>query len=441
MDRTILHVDMDAFFAAVEVLDNPELNGVPVVVGGTGKRGVVASCNYEARLFGVRSAVAMATARRLCPNAVFIDGRYSRYVEVSAKLYELLTTVSPVVERIGLDEAFLDIGGATRLFGAPIEIAARLRESVLEELGLNCSVGVGRSKMIAKLASKAAKPHLTQRGVEVGDGVLVVEDSSERSFLDPLPVSWLWGVGAVTRKRLSELGVKTVGDLAQIPESILIREFGSSHGTHLALLSKGIDESPVVASRPPKSIGREVTFAQDSCDIEYLKQRLNVLSAGVSSQLREAGLSASRVSVKVRLADLTFQTRSFTLSTSLDTGPAISAVAQALLDSLPIDRGIRLLGVSTSNFCDVERAEQLSLLSMLHDDGVRKVDSSEGEDLQEQAAVLEDGWREIVKAVDAIRAKFGYGAVGNTSTLTGLGLPSTARRDAPWGPSGQDPGD
>lgn len=435
MDRAILHLDMDAFFAGVEILDNPELNGRPVVVGGTGRRGVVASCNYEARLFGIRSAMASANARKLCPDAVFIDGRYSRYQEVSAQLHEILLTVTPLVEPVGLDEAYMDVSGCRKLLGTPKEIANRLRERVLEETSMKCSIGVGRSKMIAKLASRAAKPHLTSTGIEVGHGVLEVPAASETEFLTPLPTSWLWGVGPVTKRRLNELGIKTIGELSAVPVAILVREFGNSHGTRLASLSKGVDESPVVGTRRAKSIGREVTFAEDSYAIDYLVDRLKVLSAGVSEQMREAGLTASRVSVKVRLGDLSYQTRSQTLRVNLDTGPSIAAVAEALLESVPVSRGVRLLGVSVSKFSQVERVEQLSLLSDPEIFGLGESDSVRSSSIDAQAAVLQTEWREILKAVDAIRDKYGHRAVGNSSTLTATGLPTSGRREAPWGPT------
>jgi DNA polymerase-4 len=211
-----MHVDLDAFFAAVEVLDDPTLAGRPVIVGGSGTRGVVAACTYEARAFGIHSAMSSVEARRRCPHAIFLSGRYSRYAEVSVQFHEVLHDFTPVVEGIGLDEAFLDVAGARRTLGSPPTIAGAIREAVRERLQLNCAVGVARSKLLAKLASRAAKPTAAMEGPRPGPGVVVVPPDGELAFLHPLPVRALWGVGAATGKRLSDLGVVTVGDLAAI---------------------------------------------------------------------------------------------------------------------------------------------------------------------------------------------------------------------------------
>ncbi len=233
-ERVILHVDMDAFFASVEVLDDPSLAGLPVIVGGSGVRGVVAACTYEARRFGVHSAMPSSVARRLCPTAVFVDGRFHRYVEESRKLHAIFQSVTPLVEGISLDEAFLDVTGSHQLLGDGPTIAAFIRGRVTSELHLDCSVGVGRSKLMAKLASKAAKPTATRSGIADGRGVVVVPPDGELQFLHPLPVRALWGVGPVTGKRLEGLGILTVGDLAELPDGALQRYLGPAQGTHLA---------------------------------------------------------------------------------------------------------------------------------------------------------------------------------------------------------------
>ncbi|HYA68531.1 MAG TPA: DNA polymerase IV, partial [Acidimicrobiales bacterium] len=260
---TVLHVDMDAFFAAVEVLDDPSLAGRPVIVGGAGSRGVVASCTYEARAFGVRSAMSSLEARRRCPEALFVSGRYWRYVEMSEQLFRILTSFTPDVEGVGLDEAFLDVSGALRLLGRPVPIAHAVRASVHEQLGLDCSVGVARSKMLAKLASMAAKPVATRHGTQPGPGVVLVAPDEERDFLHPLPIRALWGVGPATARRLDALGVATVGDLSRVPPDTLRRVVGTSHGSQLASLARGEDPRTVVARRPVKSVGHEQTFAVD----------------------------------------------------------------------------------------------------------------------------------------------------------------------------------
>ena len=217
-ERVILHVDMDAFFASVEVLDDPTLAGLPVIVGGSGARGVVAACTYEARRFGVHSAMPSSVARRLCPHAVFVDGRFHRYVEESAKLHAIFHSVTPLVEGISLDEAFLDVTGSRQLLGDGPTIAEAIRRRVSDELHLDCSVGIGRSKLMAKLASKAAKPSASPSGVTAGAGIVVVPADAELAFLHPLPVRALWGVGPVTGRRLESLGILTVGDIAALPE-------------------------------------------------------------------------------------------------------------------------------------------------------------------------------------------------------------------------------
>ncbi|MGH2927396.1 MAG: DNA polymerase IV, partial [Solirubrobacteraceae bacterium] len=342
----ILHVDMDSFFASVEVLDDPSLAGKPVVVGGNGARGVVASCTYEARAYGVHSAMPSLRARALCPHAVFVDGHYSRYAEVSAQLRQVLLSFTPVVEQIGLDEAFLDVRGALHLLGPPGEIGAAIRRSVRERLSLDCSVGAGRSKMIAKLASRAAKPRAGPQGKLPGTGVVVVDPADELAFLHPKAVEELWGVGPVTRKRLAGLGVRTVGDLAALPDSVLVRALGKVHGRHFALLARGEDSEPVVPDRPTKSVGHEETFRQDIVDRGVLGRHARRMAESVAGHLRANGQVAKTITVKVKLADFSLVTRAHTTAIGLDSGPAISAIAFALLDAVDLPMGARLLGVS-----------------------------------------------------------------------------------------------
>jgi DNA polymerase-4 len=419
----ILHVDMDAFFASVEVLDDPSLAGKPVIVGGAGARGVVASCTYEARVFGVRSAMPSVRARQLCPQAIFLPGRHSRYAEISGQLHAMLTDITPLVEPIGLDEAFLNVTGAIRVFGPPETIAHRLRRRVRDELSLRCAVGIGSSKMIAKLASRGAKPRVSRSGLEPGPGVLLIEPAVELAFLHGHAVEALWGVGPATAARLHDLGVRTVGDLAAIPVETLVRRLGKSSGLHLAALSRGQDPSPVTPDRPAKSIGHEETFSQDLVDRAELERHVLRMADSVATMLRGASSSARTVTVKVKFRDLSLLTRSHTLPRSITTGGALGQVAAALLAAIDPGEGIRLLGVSASGLTE-GGGDQLSF------------DLGDGRDEGAQSAVSrERSWQDATAAIDAIRGKFGQSAVGAASMVTEEGVVVPARRDAPWGPA------
>ena len=261
--RQILHVDMDAFFVSVELRRRPELVGQPVVVGGTGRRGVVAAASYEARRFGVYSAMPSAVARRRCPHAVFLPGDHALYGEVSAQVREIFDRYTPVVEPLSLDEAFLDVTGSIRLFGPGIAIAQMIRRDVTDELSLGCSVGVAPNKFLAKLASVEAKPHATPAGIDAGAGVVVVAAGQEREFLDPLPVERLWGVGPVTLERLHRIGVRRVADFALVGESALVGALGAGQAQHLVALSVGVDDRPVEPEREAKSISHEETYSDN----------------------------------------------------------------------------------------------------------------------------------------------------------------------------------
>lgn len=413
---------MDAFFAAVEVLDDPSLAGKPVIVGGAGARGVVASCTYEARAYGVHSAMPSMRARQLCPEAIFLSGRHSRYSEVSGQLHKILEDVTPMVEPIGLDEAFMDVAGAVRLLGPPDQIARSLRQRVLDDLHLNCAVGVGRSKMIAKLASRAAKPRASRSGLEPGPGVYFVDPAVELEFLHAHDVEALWGVGPATAKRLHDLGVRTVRDLAALPADTLIRRLGKASGAHLAALARGDDPDPVNPNRPNKSIGHEETFSQDLVDSLELERHVLRMAESVATMLRAASTACRTVTVKVKFKDLSLVTRSHTLGRSISTGGAIGQVAAALLASVDPGEGIRLIGVSASGLTKAD-ADQLSF------------DLGDGmTEANESATATEQSWHDVTVAVDAIRNRFGKTSVGSAGDVNEEGVQVPARRDAPWGP-------
>jgi DNA polymerase-4 len=411
LEPAVLHVDMDAFFAAVELLDHPELVGKPVIVGGTGRRGVVASCTYEARRFGVHSAMPMFRARDLCPQAVVLPGRHDRYGEVSGRIHEVFRSVTPLVEPIGLDEAFLDVTGSRRLFGSPLSMAWLIRTRIDREFCLRCSVGVGRSKMIAKLASEAAKPKVGRTGVEVGEGVFLVAPDEELAFLHPMAVEALWGVGPATARRLHGLGVNTVGDLARVGREVLVRQLGRVHGEHLFSLAMASDPVPVQADRSAKSIGHEQTFPKDITDPAELRAKVVAMADALGEVLARERVRGRTVTLKVRFADFSTLTRSHTMELGIDAGAAIAAVAGALLEAVDLVAGVRLLGVSVSGLGPSDAARQLAF-SLFPGPGD-----------PERGASTQASWEEVARALAAIRVRFGRGAVGPAS---GVGA-----RDAP----------
>ncbi len=380
---SILHVDLDAFFASVELLDRPELRERPVIVAHEGPRSVVTAANYVARRYAVNSAMPLAVALRRCPGAVVLAPHYERYERYSREVMDMLRDVTPLVEPLSVDEAFLDVAGARTLFGSPWRIATALRERVLAHTGLTISVGVASTKFVAKLASSRAKP----------DGLLVVPAADTLAFLHPLPISALWGVGASTEARLRSLGLSTIGDVAQTPLDVLVGWIGPAGGRKLHDLAHGRDPRPVTTTRFEKSIGNERTYGEDIVGEEAVHRELLRLSHRVGSRLRAAGLVGRTVSLKFRLPDFTTYTRSRTLAEPTDSAHRIYAEMRDLYAQLrgTTDR-VRLLGV---------RAEQLSVAGggapALWDDDA--------------------AWRDAEQALDALAERFGAGAVRPAALL------------------------
>ena len=357
--KKIIHLDMDAFYAAVEVLDNPSLKGKPVIVGGSKRRGVVSSASYEARKCGMHSAQPIATAMRFCPQGVFLPVRMSRYQEVSEQIFEIFRRFTPLVEPLSIDEAFLDVTGSTRMFGEPEEIARKIKSLVKKEIGLTVSAGVASLKFVAKIASGMNKP----------DGLTVVPPGKVQEFLDPLPIDMLWGVGKATEKVFATLGVKTIGDLRHIPVDILIAKLGKN-GLHLHQLSQGIDEREVEIEDEVKSIGQEETFAEDVIDDEIAKREILSLSTKVGWRLRKEGVRGKTITLKVKYHDFVQITRSLTIPEPTDDGGEITKVCYLLLKKTEVGRRpIRLLGVSVSHLTSSE-VKQLALFP--HHPGRRK---------------------------------------------------------------------
>ena len=382
----ILHVDMDAFYASVEVHKDPSLRGKPVIVGGRGGRGVVTSASYEAREFGVHSAMPAITARRLCPHAVFLSNDFESYQIYSERIREVFLSFSPLVEPLSLDEAFIDVSGSVRLFGEPVAIGAQIKRAIAE-LGLGCTVGVAPNKFLAKIASTRAKP----------DGLLLVPADEVEPFLHPLPVGALWGVGETTAEVLRRLGLRTVGDVAHVSRRTLERAVGDSLGAHLHSLASGLDDRAVVPHESSKSVGSEETFESDLDANDDILREILRLSDRTAGRLRAKGMCGRTITLKVRWSNFKTITRARTLTEAVDTAAEIYAVARDLYTRLGPDRPrIRLLGVSLSGLGPGPPRRQLGLL-----------------------AAAAPRWEEATRAIDDIRDRFGDGSVGPATLLDG----------------------
>lgn len=379
---TVLHVDMDAFYASVELLERPELVGRPVIVGHASARSVVTAATYEARRYGVNSAMPMAIALRRCPQAVVLEPHFDRYAHFSGVVMRLLDEVTPIVEPLSIDEAFLDVAGALRLLGTPWQIGTRIRERVFAETGLRCSVGAAATKYVAKLASSRAKP----------DGLLVVPEADTIAFLHPQPISALWGVGAKTEEQLTRLGLRTVGDVAAVPVDALERALGPAMAAKLHELSWARDPRAVETTREEKSVGHEETFETDVVDRSVLEREMLRLADAVGARLRRHGLQARTVVLKIRFEDFTTVSRSRTLAEPTDVGRRIYEEARALYAASGFaGRPVRLLGV---------RGEQLS---------GRVADLGLWDD--------DEAWRETEQVVDEIARRFGRSVVRPAALL------------------------
>jgi DNA polymerase-4 len=353
---------MDAFYPSVEVLDNPELKGRPVIVGGSKQRGVVSSASYEARQFGVHSAQPMATAMRLCPNGIVLPVRMARYQEVSEKVFEIFHHFTPLVEPLSIDEAFLDVTGCARLFGSAIEIAKEIKQMVVVKTGLTISAGVAPSKFVAKIASDMEKP----------DGLTVVPPDKVRRFLDPLPINKMWGVGKVTQKALFSLSIHTFKDLRRVPVEVLEKKFGK-HGIHMHRLSMGIDERDVLTFHDVKSIGHEDTYSEDILDFKLAKRELLSLADRVARRMRRKGLEGKTITLKVKYNDFAQITRSITRHKYTNDSADIYANICSLLEKTAVGKKpVRLLGISLSNLAAIGSGRQLPLFNHNGSDKKRK---------------------------------------------------------------------
>jgi len=383
-DRIVMHVDMDAFYASVEELDDPSLRGKPVIVGARPEdgRGVVSAANYAARKFGVHSAQPISEAYRLCPKGIYLYPRFARYKEISDMVFEILRSVSPSVEPLSIDEAFVELTGTQRLLGNPVETARGVKNRIFEKTGLVASVGVAPNKFLAKLASEHDKPN----------GFVVIEKDEIREFLDKLPIRDLWGVGPSTQKTLERLGIFTVKDLAKTPLEVLRRKLGD-HGEGLWRLSQGMDDRPVSSEGDRKGISKETTYNTDVTDIDQKKTTLRYLADKLSARMRDKGVSGRTITVKIRYTGFTTITRSNTLPIAISTSDELFREAMKL--ALPeLEGSIRLLGIRISNIIG-EEGEQLPLF------GTEEIEKS----------------KRLEQALDSIHDKFGNKSIDRAKIL------------------------
>jgi len=381
MERVVLHIDMDAFYASVEQLDHPELRGKPVIVGGSSNRGVVSAASYEARKFGVRSAMPIFQAKKRCADGIFVPVRMSRYKQMSDQVMEILEKYSPTVEQVSIDEAFLDLSGLERLHGSSEQIARRIKDEIRSVLSLSCSVGIAPNKFLAKVASESNKP----------DGTTIIPSREAGAVARSLPAGKVPGVGKKTVDRLARLKVITLGDLLALPEAVLLKAVGKFAYTLLEY-AKGKDESPVVSHTDAKSISSEETFEENTNDFEVLRKELLAQAEEVGQRLRKNKLKGSTVTLKLRRADFDRITRSISFSEASDSTNTLYGHALRLLEAVDLSEKFRLIGIAVSGFAKTQSAaEQLKLFG--------------GESRRDES------WREVEKAMDSIKDKFGHEAI------------------------------
>lgn len=380
MERLVMHVDMDAFFASIEQRDHEEYRGKPLIVGGLSGRGVVSTCSYEARRFGVHSAMPIVRARRLCPQGIFVEGDYAHYKAVSQEIFAIFARYAPVVEPLSIDEAFLDLTGMELLMESPRAYAEKLKAEIREKTGLVASVGIAPNKFLAKLASDLEKP----------DGLVIITERTKQAVLDPLPVSRIWGVGQKTAARLEGLRIRTIGQLRRMPREKLVRSFGAHMADHLLALASGIDTRPVAPREPAKSIGKEVTFPTDIESAEEVERVLLALSEKVGYRLRRHGCKGRTIQLKLRLGDFRTYTRSRTLSEATCYDREIYETALALYRALDVKQGIRLLGISASGF------DTSGAISLFHEEARKE---------------------NLYAAIDAIKKRFGEQGITKAQLL------------------------
>ncbi|MGD8992319.1 MAG: DNA polymerase IV [Desulfobacterales bacterium] len=383
-NQMILHIDMDAFYASVEKLDDPRLKHKCVIVGGTSNRGVVSAASYEARRFGVHSAMPIYQAKQKCPHGVFVPPRMSRYKEVSKKVMALLKEFSPLVEPVSIDEAFVDITGSQRLFGEPQDIAREIKRRIHERVHLTCSIGVAPNKFLAKIASDLKKP----------DGLTLIMPEEVPQFIESLPIKKVPGVGKKTMRQLEALGIRTLGDVHRLPEKALSKHLGK-FGQRLRALSAGSDATPVTPHTPHKSISSERTLAADTRDVKLLKRYLLSQSAEVARQLRQAGVRARTIVIKIKDADFKTATRRTTIMIPTQSSKTIYRHAAQLIDDFIITKKIRLIGVGTTGFSAVTASVQMGLFDQKERPG--------------------DNWEKVDKALDSISRKFGKDVIGRAA--------------------------